>query len=100
MKSDIAVLTDVKELMVFEIVGAEIFYVQKNDARQQLLEAAKSYKFIIVTETLAKLLEMEIKEFESKLFPTIVYLPSTKGESGFALKSLAKKARTSLGIEI
>ena len=100
MKSDIAVLYDTKEFQIFKLAGADMFMVQKNDAREKLLEMAGKYKLIIITETLAKLLEDDLKAFEGKLEPTILFLPSPKGEGGFALKNLTKKARTSLGLEI
>ena len=100
MKSDIAVLMDTKEFMIFELTGADVFMTGKNDAREVLLEAVKSYKFIIITETLAKILEADIKNYESKMYPIILCLPSPKGEGGFAVKNLSKKAKTSLGVEI
>lgn len=100
MKSDIAVLMDTKEFMIFELAGADVFMAQKSDAKQILADAAKSYKLIIITETLAKLLEEEIKVYESKVYPTILCLPTPKGESGFAVKNLSKKAKTSLGLDI
>lgn len=100
MKSDIAVLMDTKEFMIFELTGADVFMVEKNTARDILLDVVKSYKLIIITETLAKLLESDIKKYESKMYPIILCLPSPKGEGGFAVKSLSKKAKTSLGVEI
>lgn len=100
MKSDIAVLFDVKEFLVFKLTGADMFMTQKNDAKEKFLEATKTHKLIIITETLAKVLEDDIKVFESKPGITILCLPSPKGEGGFAIKNLSKKAKTSLGLEI
>ena len=100
MKSDIAVLYDIKEFLIFKLTGADMFMARKNEAKEKLLEIAKTHKLIIITETLAKVLEEEIKSFESKLEPTILCLPSPKGEGGLAFKNLSKKARNSLGLEI
>lgn len=100
MKSDIAVLFDSKEFLIFNLTGAEMLMVTKNNAKEQFLKAVKTYKLILISETLAKLLEEEIKVYEGKLSPIILSLHSPKGESGWAVKNLSKKAKTSLGLEI
>jgi len=100
MKSDIAIIFDSKEYMLFKLVGAELFFISKEQAKQTFFEACKSYKIIFLTETLARVLEEELKLYESKMFPAVLCLPSLKGESGFAYKNLSKKAKTSLGLEI
>ena len=100
MKSDIAVISDLKEYMLFKLVGAEIFYVSKEQAKQTFFEALKTYKIIFLTETLAKFLEEELKEYESKLYPIVLCLPSLSEENGFAYKNISKKAKISLGLEI
>jgi len=100
MKSDIAVISDLKEYMLFKLVGAELFFVSKERAKQTFYEVIKTYKIIFITETLAKFLEEDLKIYESKLYPIVLCLPSFKEENGFAYKNLSKKAKISLGLEI
>lgn len=100
MSSEMAVLTDTKEFKIFELTGADVFCVDRSNAKSTFLNVVKTHKLIFLTETLGKILEEEIESFESKPYPMILCLPTSKGESGFSYKNLTKKARNSLGLEI
>ncbi len=101
MNGNIAVLTDTKDFEIFELVNADFYFeIDKTKIREQFYMLVKKYGLIIVPESVAKLLEDDIKEYENKVYPTIFCLPSSKMDNGYAVKRLAKKARTSLGIEI
>ena len=101
MNGNIAVLTDTKDFEIFELVNADVYFeIDKVKIREEFYTLVKKYNLIIVAESVAKLLEDDIKVYEGKVYPTILCLPSSKMDSGYAVKNLTKKARTSLGIDI
>ncbi len=100
MKSDIAVVFDTEDYLIFKSLGANMFFWEKEEAKSKIGSVISSHKLVLITETLAKVLEDEIKVYESKMSPIILCLPSLKGESGLSYKNLSKKARTSLGLDI
>ena len=77
-----------------------MFFFEKEEAKTNIKSVFSSHKLVLITETLAKILEEDIKFYESKTNPIILCLPSLKGESGLSYKNLSKKIRSSLGLDI
>lgn len=100
MKSDIAVVFDTKDYLIFKSLGADMFFFEKEQAKNSIKSILSSHKLVLITETLAKILEEELKIYEGKMEPTVLCLPSFKGESGLSYKNLSKKIRSSLGLDI
>lgn len=100
MNCNLAVLTDSSEFSLFKLCGDVFFVNDATEGAKVLSDLVVEYKTIIVSETLAKDLEEQIQNFDDKVYPTILCLPTLKGNSGFAIKNLVKRAKEALGIDV
>lgn len=100
MNCNLAILTDSSEFSLFKLCG-DVFFVNDGiEGAKKFSSLVSNYKTIIVSETLAKDLSEQIKSFEDKIYPIILCLPTLKGNSGFAIKNLVKRAKEALGVDV
>jgi len=97
----LAVLCDSLDFEIFKAIDADVKVVNDEKiARFELKNLAKENSIIFVSESLAKVLEKQIKSYENKIYPIILILPSNSMSDGLAFKNIAKKAKDCLGVNI
>ncbi len=98
--SDLAVISLDREFTLFKAISADVFVVDLSSAQETFLKLISEYKIVFISEPLAEMLANFIKKTEDTLYPIVLTLPTSKGSNGVAIKSLVRKAREALGIDI
>ena len=101
MKSEIAVIGNLNTILVFKMVGLDVFEVRDEMSMiEKTNELLKDYKIILVTDEFAPFIEDIIKETSKDMYPIITIIPSGTSDSNYALSKIEESVEHTLGINI
>lgn len=96
-----AIVGDGDSITVFKAAGVDAFPAEdEKKAREILRKIAKDYKFIFLTEELARALEEFLKRFDEAPYPVILSVPSKGGSTGYGAEVLKNAAERAFGVNI
>lgn len=101
MKSEIAVIGNLDTILIFKMVGLDVFEVRDEKTTiEKINEILTDYKVILITEDYAPFVEDLIKETNKDMYPIITIIPSGTTDSNFALNKIEESVEHTLGINI
>lgn len=101
MKGKTAIIGDGESILVFKAVGVEPFPVKNaSEAEKILVEIAKTYKIIFITDDFAAEIDDKIKKYTAQSYPIIVSIPSKVGSNGYGEQKLTEAMEKALGINL
>ena len=101
MKSEIAVIGNLDTILIFKMVGLDVFEVRDEKSTiEKINEILNDYKIILVTDDFAPFIENVIKETSKEMYPIITIIPSGTKDSNYALEQIEQSVEHTLGINI
>lgn len=93
---------DYDSICGFSALGMDIFPVDDVEAAKRKLKdlAVEEYGVVFVTEPLIKQMPDEYARYETQMTPAVVPIPSTAGESGFAMETIRNYVKQAVGSDI
>lgn len=96
-----AIVGDGDSITVFKAAGVDAFPASdEKQAREILRKIAKDYKFIFLTEELARQTADFLKRFDEEPYPVVLAIPSKDGPTGYGAEALRLAAERALGVDI
>jgi len=100
--SKLAVVGDTDSVMLFKAVGVDVFPVssasEANDVFRRLVD--EQYSIICITEEFGENLLPLVQHYGKRPTPAVVFIPSNRGSTGFAMARLREIARKAVGADI
>ena len=98
----VAVMGDRDSIYAFSALGLDIYPVDKNTDKIQLLKklSAGNYGIIYITEALALELADEIDKYREQTIPAIILIPGIKGNTGIGMANVKKSVEQAVGSDI
>jgi len=89
-------------MLIFKAVGVDVFPTNsRQEAADTLSKLAKEgYAVIFVTESVALMIDAEIKKHASKMLPSIVVVPGLKERNNYALEKLRQSIIKAVGADV
>lgn len=102
MSSSIGVIGDKNSVMVFKLVGFDVYYADDcQTARETISQLAESdYGILYVTENYFKQLSNVIMQYNAMIQPAIICIPTFEGSEGYGKKQLEKFVEKAVGQNI
>ena len=99
---NIGVIGDKDSIMIFKLLGIEIFpCVTAEEAKKTVDKLVfKKYAIIFITEDLAQQIEDVIEKYKKEYIPSIVLIPSSRGSLGIGLNKISDNVEKAIGVNI
>lgn len=100
-KDSIAVIGDKDSVLAFKAIGVKTYPITElSEARELLKALARNYKVIFIIDELAVKVQDLLARYNTRAYPTIIPLPSSKGSNGFGIKGIHKDVEKAIGTDI
>ncbi|HHX49324.1 MAG TPA: V-type ATP synthase subunit F [Clostridiales bacterium] len=101
MANKIAVIGDKNSVLIFKVLGVDVFDAGTYFETSNLLKKiANDYEIIFITDDIAKEIQSTIEKYTERAYPAIIPIPSSKGSTGFGLNQLSMYVEKAVGIDI
>jgi V/A-type H+-transporting ATPase subunit F len=87
----------------YGLLGLELFPAKDSEEGRRILQQLKDDKefgIIFITESIAQSFAADVAEWGSRPLPSIVYIPGTAGNEGFALERIRRIVERAVGADI
>lgn len=101
--SKVAIVGEKDVILCFKGVGVEVFPVHKPEetlSRLRELSLDSNYSIILITESMAKPLLLEINQLINKNSSIIIIIPTHKGSQQTSLLEIKKIIERAVGIDL
>jgi V/A-type H+-transporting ATPase subunit F len=99
----IAAMGEADRILGFKALGIETFPVGERDDPAALLEKLmeeNEYAIIFVAESLAERVERVLIEHAGAPLPSVVYIPGSRGDQGYAMQRIRRIIERAVGADI
>ena len=100
--SKVAVIGQRDSILIFKGLGISIFSVKDGEEASRTLAtiAQDDYAAIFITEDLAEEVEEIMRDLRERPFPTVTFIPGTRGTRGLGMERLRNNVRKAVGADI
>lgn len=98
----IAVIGEKDSILAFKAVGAEVFTAPDGLAANELLRklVKEDYAIVFIAEEIAESIPDTLGILKTRAYPVVIPIPSGKGGTGYALKSMKHDVEKAIGADI
>ena len=98
----IAVIGDKDSVWAFQAVGVKVFAASGDLDTENLLRelAREEYAVIFITEEIAETVRDTLEKFKSRVYPTVIAIPSGAGSTGYARMSMEDDIFKAIGTDV
>ncbi len=98
---DICIIGDFDSICGYQALGLTVFEAYTpEEARLMIRDIADRTKVICITEPLAEQISDTLEEYSGRYLPTILIIPATHNNTGFALSYVQKAVKQAAGSDI
>lgn len=98
-RKNLAVLGAKDEVLLYKVVGADVFSPSMQNLKQTFARLATTHKIVLVGAQFAEVLKQQIDECSNQVYPLVQIIPSMQ-KQGFLCNWIENKAKKILGINL
>jgi V/A-type H+/Na+-transporting ATPase subunit F len=102
MSEKIAFIGDSDSILLFKVLGLEIFAVNDSTQAANILTelVEKGYAIIYITEQYAADIKETIDQYRDRKLPAIIPVPSVSGKNGMGMQKVFDSVKRAVGIDL